>query len=325
MRKQFILLIAVFAVLLVACEPRTTPGGAGAIPADLEPLRIAVIHNNADHPSITAIVQGMQEEGRFFNAEITFFDPAFDPARQVSMIEDSIVRRPHVIVVNAVDPVAVIPAIRMAYESGIPVLTQNANVARDGLQYIHAFVGSESIDQGYAVGRMMVERFGNRNANVIILGGFPGQTDYINRVQGMRDAWASAGVNYTILADQPADWSQDRALVVMQDMLTRFPDGTLDIVFAVDDPMALGAVEAIRAAGRRNIAVYGVNGNIAAFTAIRAGEMAGTALQMSYLVGVYTIRAAHDIRMGRILPDNIMAPTAPVTIDNIDQWQAFAW
>ena len=322
MRKQFIVLVVVIALLFIACEPTTTPA-TGAAAAEV--LRISVVHNNADHPSITAIVQGMQEEGRLFNAEITYFDPAFDPVRQASMIEDSIARRPHVIVVNCVDPVAVIPAIRRAYENNIPVITQNANVAAEGLRYIHAFVGSESIDQGYAVGRMMVERFGTRNARVVILGGRPGQTDYINRVQGMRNAWADAGVNYTIIADQPADWSKDRALVVMQDLLTRFPDGQLDIVFAVDDPMALGAVEAIRAAGRRNIAVYGVNGNIDAFTAIRAGDMAGTALQMSYLVGVYTVRAAHDIRMGRILPSNIMAPTAPVTLDNIDVWQPFAW
>jgi ribose transport system substrate-binding protein len=228
-------------------------------------------------------------------------------------------------VVNCVDPVAVIPAVKKAYDNKIPVLIQNANIAREGEKYIHGFVGSQGLDQGYAVGKMMAEKFGQKQAKVVVLGGKSGQSDYINRVTGMKNAWADAGVNYTIISDQPADWSKDKALTLMQDLLTRFSDGNLDIVFGVDDPMALGAAEAIRAAGRKNIAVYGVNGNIDAFTAIKAGEMAGTALQMSYLVGVYTIREAYDIKSGRLVPDKMMAPTAAVTTDNIAQWQQYAW
>ena len=71
----------------------------------------------------------------------------------------------------------------------------------------------------------------------------------------------------------------------MQDLLTRFPK--IDAVFGQDDPMALGALEAIKAQGReKEIKVFGVNGNKEACQAIKAGDMYGTALQLSYLVGV---------------------------------------
>ncbi len=297
--------------------------GAQAVLAQ-QTLNIVVIHNNADHPSITAIVKGMNDEGKIYNARITYFDPAFDPQKQATMIADAIARRPDVIVVNAVDPTAVIQPIKKAYDAGIPVITQNANVAPAGYKYIRTFVGSQSYDQGYAVGKMMVARLG-KTANVIFIGGKAGQTDYVNRVQGAKDAWKDGGVSYKVLADQPADWSQDKALALMQDLLTRYPKG-IDAVYAVDDPMALGALKAITAAGReKEIAVFGTNGNVEACKAIKAGTMAGTALQMSYLVGVYTVRAAYDIKMGRILPDKILAPTAPVTPANIDQWMSSCW
>lgn len=327
--KKSLMLVLVVALLLAACAVPVAPvtqssteSEAGTAAAALE---ICVVHNNADHPSITAIVQGMNDEAAFYGANVSYFDPAFDPQKQASMIEDCISREADVIVVNAVDPTAAIAPIKKASEAGIPVITQNANVAPEGSQYIEAFVGSQSYDQGYAVGEMMVERFGDADTKVIFLGGMPGQTDYVNRVQGAQDAWAAAGVSYEVIADQPAEWSKDKAMSVMQDLLTRNPEG-IDAVYAVDDPMAIGALQAINAAGRQDeIAVYGTNGNTDACTAIKNGEMAGTALQMSYLVGVYTVRAAYDISAGRLVSPMILAPTAPVTQDNIDQWESMCW
>jgi len=335
MKKTLLLLTLIFALLLSGCTVNTLPsavpseGAAAAEQGDAaaagEPFDICVVHNNADHPSITAIVQGMDEEAQIYNANVTYFDPAFDPQKQAAMIEDCIARQADVIVVNAVDPTAVIASIQKAAEAGIPVITQNADVAPEGEQYTETFVGSQSYDQGYAVGKMMVAKLGNNPAKVIFLGGKPGQTDYVNRVQGAQDAWAEAGVSYEVLADQPAEWSKDKALSVMQDLLTRYPTG-IDAVYAVDDPMAMGALEAIKATGReQEIAVFGTNGNTDACQAIQNGDMAGTALQMSYLVGVYAVRAAYDIAEGRLVPDSILAPTAPVTPENIDQWISMCW
>lgn len=297
MKKQ-----SLFLIILVFCCISVFP----AFAAD-DKLDICVVHNNADHPSITAIVQGMDDEAAIYNANVTYFDPALDPQKQASMIEDCISRNADVIVVNAVDPTAVIAPMKKAYEAGIPVITHNADVAAEGKQYRRTFVGSQSIDQGYSVGKMMIEKFGNKEAKVVIIGGNPGQTDYVNRVEGMKKAWAEAGVNYQIISDQPANWSKDKAMTLMTDLLTRFPSG-IDIVYAVDDPMAIGVIEAIKAAGLNtsDIAVYGTNGNIDACAAIKNGDMAGTALQMSYLVGVYTVRAAYDIYKGRIVSDEIL-------------------
>lgn len=297
-----------------------TLSGAPAIAAGPS---ICVVHNNADHPSITALVKGMNDEGAIYGAKITYFDPALNPVKQVSMIEDCISRKPNVIVVNAVDPAAVVPALRKASEAGIPVLMQNADTTPEGHAYTKAFIGSQSYDQGYAVGQMIVKALGGKG-NIVVITGKTGQTDTVNRTGGMQAAFKDAKASIDVLAVQPADWSKDKALTVMQDLLTRFPK--IDAVFGQDDPMALGALEAIKAQGReKEIKVFGVNGNKEACQAIKAGDMYGTALQLSYLVGVYTVRAAYDLTQKRLVPPTILAPTAPVTPENVDTWMSQCW
>ncbi len=297
-----------------------TLSGAPAIAAGPS---ICVVHNNADHPSITALVKGMNDEGAIYGAKITYFDPALNPVKQVSMIEDCISRKPDVIVVNAVDPAAVVPALRKASEAGIPVLMQNADTTPEGHAYTKAFIGSQSYDQGYAVGQMIVKALGGKG-NIVVITGKTGQTDTVNRTAGMQAAFKDAKASIDVLAVQPADWSKDKALTVMQDLLTRFPK--IDAVFGQDDPMALGALEAVKAQGReKEIKVFGVNGNKEACQAIKAGDMYGTALQLSYLVGVYTVRAAYDLTQKRLVPPTILAPTAPVTPENVDTWMSQCW
>lgn len=292
---------------------------AGAAAAD---LNICVVHNNADHPSITAIVNGMNDEGAIYGAEITYFDPAFDPQKQASMVEDCIARQPSVIVVNAVDPAAVVQVLKKASEAGVPTIMQNADTNDEGHQYTRTFVGSQSYDQGYAVGQMIVKATEGKG-NLVMITGKPGQFDVVQRADGAKKAFEDAGAQINILAEEPADWSKDKALTVMQDLLTRHPD--INIVFGQDDPMALGALQAIKAAGVEGIKVFGVNGNKDACDAIKAGDMYGTAMQLSYMVGVYTVRAAYDIVQGRQVPAKILAPTAPVTPENVASLEAQCW
>jgi ribose transport system substrate-binding protein len=329
-------ILAVLVLLVSACGvnattvPEAKEPAAGESVAEVAPagkqIQVCAVFNGMDHPSSTAMRQGFDDESPKFNVKVTSFDPAQDPQKQAAMIEDCISAKPDVIAVNVVDPAAVVSSLKKVYDADIPLLTFNATTNAEGKKYIKTFIGSESYSQGYAVGQMMVAKFGDKDTQVIFIGGNPGQIDYVNRVQGAKDAWADAGVTYTVIADQPAAWNKDKAMALMQDLLTRFPSGKIDAVYAVDDPMAMGALIAMKAADRLGeIAIYGTNGNKDACDALKKGELAGTALQMSYLVGVYTIRAAYDIVNGRLVMNPMLAPTAPLTPDNIDQWYSSCW
>jgi len=199
---------------------------------------------------------------------------------------------------------------------------QNADTNDEGHQYTRTFVGSQSYDQGYAVGQMIVKATDGKG-NLVMITGKPGQFDVVQRAEGAKAAFADAKADIKILAEEPADWSKDKALTVMQDLLTRYPN--IDIVFGQDDPMALGALQAIKASGTEGIKVFGVNGNKDACDAIKAGDMYGTAMQLSYMVGVYTVRVAYDIYKGRQVPTKMLAPTAPVTPDNVTALYDQCW
>jgi ribose transport system substrate-binding protein len=313
-RRFALISLLIVAVLLVGTVAPTAR-------AQQTTWTIGVVHNNADHPSITAIVKGMDEEAKIYGAKVVYLDPAFDPQKQATMIEDLIAQKVDVIVVNAVDPAAVVPSIKKASEAGIPVITQNADTNDEGHKYTRAFVGSDSVIQGQVVGKMIRDALGGKG-NIVILSGKPGQTDVVNRIAGLQTALQGSDIK--ILDTQPAEWSKDKALTITQDLLTRYPN--IDAIFALDDPMALGALEAVKAANRLDkIKIFGVNGNKEACEAVKSGEMGGTALQLSYMVGVYAVRAAYDVHVGRIVPDVIKAPTAGITKDNVDKWMKDCW
>jgi ribose transport system substrate-binding protein len=145
-------------------------------------------------------------------------------------------------------------------------------------------------------------------------------------MDGAMEIIKASGKDIKYVDQQTAKWNKDTALTVMQDFLTKYPEGAINFVYGEDDPMALGALTAIKAANRRSgIKVYGVNGNKEACQAIKNGEMFGTALQLSYLVGVYSIRAGYDAVVGRQLPTMIQVPTAAINPQNVDKFMSQCW
>jgi ribose transport system substrate-binding protein len=298
--------------------------GSAAASAEPKPFSLCVVHNLADHPSIAAIVRGMNDEAPLFGAKITYFDPAFDPQKQVAMIEDCIARKADVIAVNAVDPAAVVPALKKAYDAHIPVIMHNADTNDAGRVYSKTYVGVKSYDQGYEVAKQLAKDFAGKPVSIVVLSGKPGQTDALNREAGMRAAFADSKAKVTILASEPADWSKDKGMTVMQDMLTRLPK--IDALFAQDDGMAMGALQAMKAADRTDIKIYSVGAMREACDAIKhKDQLVATAMQPSYLIGVYTVRAAYDALHGRLLPKETLTPTAAITADNEAQWDSQCW
>jgi len=324
-KLQLILsLLTIGTIIFTGCRPAAAP--PPAVEEAKEPqYHICVVHNLADHPSITATARGFEDEAAIYNMKVTFFDPAYDPVKQLAMIEDCIALKPNVILVNAVDPAAVVPGLKKVRDAGIPLIMHNADTNEEGRQYSLSFVGSDYTEQGRAVGRTMVAQLPDGSKGVVIIGK-PGQTGVQERIDGALEVIKASGKDIQFIDYQPAEWMKDKALTVMQDFLTRYPSGTINFVYALDDPMALGALEAIKAAGRlKEFKVFGVNGNKEACDAIKAGEMHGTALQLSYLAGVYSVRAAYDVIKGRLIPKWIPPPTAGVTPENVDEWYEQCW
>src|SRR5262245_9961029 len=129
---------ALLATCLFGASRVATASGAGrsAPQSAAEPeLDLCVIDNKTDHPSIQAIHRGMEETAQYYPVSLEYFDPNGDPQRQIAQIDDCIAREFDVLLLNAVDPAAVVPGIKRSVEAGIPVVMHNADTNEEGQQY----------------------------------------------------------------------------------------------------------------------------------------------------------------------------------------------
>ncbi len=181
---------------------------------------------------------------------------------------------------------------------------------------VHAetFVGSDNYEGGRLAGAHMVKATGGK-ARVGILEGIPGHETGDSRLRGFRDAVKDAP-GITIAASQPANWERDQGFNVFQNMLQAHPD--IDAVFAASDLMALGAVEAIAAAGRTGkIRVVGFDALDDAKKAIAAGTMDASVAQFPAEMGRVAVESAVKVIRGETLPPDTMVKLEMVTKDSL--------
>jgi ribose transport system substrate-binding protein len=226
-----------------------------------------------------------------------------DVEKQMQIVENLIQARVGALCITPSGSREIIPAIAKANKAGIPVLIVDTRIderaAADAGVHTVGFVGSDNYRGGRLVGEHLVKVAGGR-ARVAIIEGIPGHETGDSRLRGFRDAVKDAP-GIVIVASQPADWERDRAFNVFQNMLQAHAD--VDTVFACNDVMALGAIEAITAAGRTGtIRVLGFDAIQDGRRAIEAGTMAATVAQFPEEMGRVAIETAVRAMRGESVP-----------------------
>jgi ribose transport system substrate-binding protein len=190
----------------------------------------------------------------------------------------------------------------------------DAKAAADAGVHTETFVGSDNYAGGKLAGEYLVKATGGK-AHVGILEGIPGHETGDSRLRGFRDA-VKAAPGVAVVASQPANWERDQGFNVFQNMLQAHPD--IDSVFACSDLMALGAVEAIRAAGRTGkIRVIGFDALDDAKKAIAAGTMDASVAQFPSEMGKVAVENAVEVIHGKKIADDIKVKLELVTKDNV--------
>jgi len=147
---------------------------------------------------------------------------------------------------------------------------------------------------------------------ILILEGVVGNANSVNRVSGFKQELARHLPKAKIINSISADWDRLKALNITADTLTRTP--ALNVVFAANDMMALGAVEAIRVAGKTNqILVVGIDGVPDARKAILAGHMNASVAQLPYLIGKRSVVLAEESVHGRCSQKTEITPLVVMT------------
>jgi len=234
---------------------------------------------------------------------VTVVDAQDDSATQVSDIEDLLIAGIDVLIINPTDSAAIVTAVETANEAGIPVITIDRSV--DGGDVVTSIV-SDNVGGGKMAGEYLVETLGE-GANVVEIQGIPGASATRDRGEGFHSV---ADDSLNVLASQAGNFNRTDALNVMEDMLQAHQD--IAGVFAQNDEMALGAMEAIRASGR-DIIVIGFDGSADALEAIKAGELNATVAQQFDVMAQLAIQAAKDTLAGNSVESLIYVPVRVAT------------
>lgn len=226
-----------------------------------------------------------------------------DVERQMQIVENLIQRRVQVLALVPNGSRELVPAVLKANAAGIPVLTVDtrldaATVQAAGAQVV-TFIGSDNVDGGRMAGAFVVQQLQGRGA-IAVLEGIPGHETGDARLRGFRES-VDAAPGIRVVASQTANWERDQAFNVTQNILQAHPG--ISAIFACNDVMALGAVEAIAAAGREGtIHVVGFDAQDDARAAISAGRMAATIAQNPRAMGRLAMLTAARVLAGEAVP-----------------------
>ncbi|MFN2321672.1 MAG: D-ribose ABC transporter substrate-binding protein [Trueperaceae bacterium] len=260
-------------------------------------LSVSTLNN----PFFVTLRDGAQAMADELGLELLVTDAQDSVSTQINDIEDLIQRGVQVLIVNPTDSDAVVPAVLAANAAGVPVIAVDRGVGA-GAQLAY-FIASDNVAGGAAAGDFICEMIGG-SGPVVELEGIPGVSATRERGQGFNEAIAANCPDVTVVARQTANFNRAEGLTVMENILTAQPE--IAAVFAHNDEMALGALQAVEASGR-DILVVGFDANDDAVQAVNDCRMGATVAQLPAQLGAQAVEAAQAI----------LTDGAPASVENI--------
>ena len=294
-------------------------GLAGAVQA--ETFKIGITQNNVGVDSYQttyeqAFIAAAEANDK---VETVVLDAGGDVARQIAQVEDLIQQEVDAIIIWPTNGEAVIPAVRKAHQAGIPVIVTNSNIAEPGFDFVASFSGPDNITQGARSAEIMCDKFkemGIENeAQIVQISGQPGYTTAIERAKGFEDRLPEVCPNVTLVETQPGDWNREKSQQVMEAFLVKYDD--IDGVYAGDDNMGVGALNAAKAAGRDGIIFVGATNFAVGYEAMGEGAYWGSIYQSPVDDAEAALKTAIDVLEGKDVPFLNYFDTPKITQDNM--------
>jgi ribose transport system substrate-binding protein len=235
-----------------------------------------------------------------------------DSGKQASDIESLVARGVKVLTVSANSAQAVAPAVRRAMAAGIKVVTVDRKVSTN----VTAHVGGLNEPIGVAAAQLLLKKLNGKGA-VAELQGVAGASVTIDRQKGFDDTLKGTGIK--IVATQYGDFQREPAIKFTEDILQRFKPGELQAIFAHNDEMALGVIQALEAAGRsKDVLVVSIDGQERAFQAIKAGKLLATFVYP--LAAPEAMEVAYKVARGESVPKVTTLQYHMVDASNVDSF-----
>ena len=271
------------------------------------------------NPFFVALDDGIREIVEARGDKLVSFDPGSDQLKQIDQVDELIRMGVDAIFLNPVDWRLVKPALEAARRAGIPVINVDAPVF--DLDLVDSLVSSDNV----RAGRLLAEDLSKRlpRARIALIDHLQAKSA-LDRTEGFLGT-LPAGGDYIVVARHSTDGNIEQALTGMETILRSFP--RIDAVMATNDPLAMGAIAALDAAGLvGEVLVYGVDGAPYAKKMIAEGRMTATAAQSPVGIGRAAADVAYRILAGEKVERKSLVPVSLIDASNaagygFDGWQ----
>ena len=245
--------------------------------------------------------------------QVEYLDGKNDGNFQIDQLNEALEKKPSAIVLLPADSASIVPTVQKANEMGIPIVCVNR--FPDGGEYSKSY--SDDLEAGRMQGEFMAARL-PQGAKVVYLKGASGNAAAEGRWEGFKKYCLDKRSDVKLLAFADAKWSTAEAMKDMSLWLDMFPQ--IDSVICGNDGMAMGAIAALKGAGRLSgVLISGVDATGDALAAIKTGEMAQTVKQdaTGQAKGVFSL--VQQSMQGQ-KPDNVLVPYTSITRENVSQF-----
>ncbi len=257
----------------------------------------------------TISVQNAFLEDPTFN--LIYSDAQQRQENQIKALRSFIARRVDAILFTALVETGYGPVLQEAKRAGIPVVMIDRDVAKEDRDLRLTIMGSDFVKEGEKAAQWLADYLkkqgiddGRKTINIVELQGTTGSAPAIDRYNGFRNVMKNHS-NWKITRSQTGNFTSSEGKMVMEAFLKA--DRNIDVLYAHNDQMALGAIQAIKEAGLKpgkDIIIVGVDAVKGAFEAMVAGEM-NCSVECSPLLGPQAVQAMRDLRDGKKLPARI--------------------
>jgi simple sugar transport system substrate-binding protein len=283
---------------------------AGALPLHLfaqSKLVLGFSQIGAESEWRTANTESVKAAAKEYNIDLKFADAQQKQENQIKAIRSFIAQKVDVIAFSPVVETGFEPVLREAKAANIPViLTDRAVKVSDDSLFV-TFMGSDFVEEGHKAGKWLVDHSKDKPGpiNIVELQGTVGSAPAIDRKKGFEDI-IKTDPRFKVIRSQTGDFTRAKGKEVMEAFL-KAEGNKINVLFAHNDDMAIGAIQAIEEAGLKpgkDITIISIDGVKGAFEAMMAGKL-NVSVECSPLLGPQLMQATKDLVAGKQLPKRI--------------------
>ncbi|WP_040977864.1 substrate-binding domain-containing protein [Oceanobacillus jeddahense] len=280
-----------------------------------EDITIGYAINTLNNPFFVEVKESAEAAAEELGVNISVVNANGDLSEQISGVEDLVQQQVDVLIVDPVDSEGSLTAINGAVEAGIPVITTGRSI--EGADVV-THMGYDEVKNGEIAGEFLAEQLEGQG-KVIELQGTLGTDVANNRSEGFNNALSNYP-DIEIVSSQSADFDRTEGMNVTENILQSHSE--IDGLYAANDEMGLGALQALNSNNLSDVAVVSNDGTGEALNSVKDEELTGTMAVSPKAYGEEAVVVAIDVVNGEEQPEYIELPSEFVSLENVEEFLA---